>query len=188
MPKFLIRAEAVNFAWSCYDTQDLSTIRGRSMLLMDAHDLIGKIETLEVHGASQAIWSIDADDEEAARRRIEKALTDHPQLKRATFVVDAVPASGDDRADVKELRTRNRWRQFQQPTLAVPEKADTTYCKLDFVRPGGETATKGTKSFPVSASVKDRQRLREEEKANVRPRTHIRQRFGGDHVMQGLQR
>ena len=40
MPRFLLRAEAVNFAWSCYDTTDLSTIRGGSMLMMNAHKLI----------------------------------------------------------------------------------------------------------------------------------------------------
>jgi len=37
MPTYLLRLDAVNFASSCYDTNDLSTIRGGSMMLSNAH-------------------------------------------------------------------------------------------------------------------------------------------------------
>jgi hypothetical protein len=191
MPKFLVRAEAVNFAWSCYDTQDLSTIRGGSMLLMNAHELIRGVPKPVVHGASQAIWSIEAETEEDARRAIEWALTDHPQLRHTTFVVDAVPASADDRADVKELRARNRWRQFQQPTLAVPEPfekehtGEATYCQMDFVRPGTATASKGGgKPFPVSESVKERSKFGKTQKQvfyrRFLPEEHASLEFASD--------
>ena len=40
---FLIRAEAVNFEWSCYDTQDLSTIRGGSGI----RGLADRVEALD---------------------------------------------------------------------------------------------------------------------------------------------
>ena len=79
---------------------------------------------LEVHGASQSVWSFEAADGAEAdgmRREVERALTEHETLKHATFVVNVVPESGDDVADLGLLRTRNRWRQLQQPTFAVPE-------------------------------------------------------------------
>src|SRR5438552_573091 len=98
MPIFLVRAEAVNFGWFCYDTQDLNTIRGGSTLMMNAHELIHTRLGIElvVHGASQAIWSFEAESAEAADTQcqaIKEALATDDQLKHATFVVDVVPSS-----------------------------------------------------------------------------------------------
>ncbi len=182
MPRFLLRAEAVNFAWSCYDTQDLSTIRGGSMLMMNAHKMIPLPSglQLEAHGASQSVWSFEATDEAAAegvRRAVEKALTGHGLLKHATFVVDVVPESGDDAADLYRLRARNRWRQLQQPTLAVPEQhsgvrtSAKSYCQFDGVRPGRVGVMKGGDRFRVSPSVKARRGYGRRQKKAFYPET-----------------
>src|SRR5436309_2837210 len=106
MPTFLIRAEAVNFDWSCYDTHDLSTIRGSSMLLMSAHELIEKELGMPpaAFGASQTFWSIDVLDPEAAdavRQKIQRVLTSDNEFSHVTFVVDRIGVSENAPDDVR---------------------------------------------------------------------------------------
>ncbi len=176
MPSYLLRMEAVNFDASCYDTEDLSTIRGGSMLLMNAHKLIETNHSLgepTVYGASQAIWKIEAADDEAAeatRRQIEFALAEHEELRHCTLVVDVAPASDDSAADLQRLRTLNRWRQFQQPTLAVPDKpagpprGGRPYCDMDMVRPASVETWKGDDIYHVSTSVSTRRKYGKDQK------------------------
>jgi hypothetical protein len=190
MPHYLLRMEAVNFDWSCYDTQDISTIRGGSFLLRDAHELLKTALKEAMNGgepliveASQAVFTFEASDDREAkriRRNVELALTRHERLRHATFVVDVVGdgQNGDDPGPLHRLRAHNRWRQFQQPTLAVPDavtaeqiqEAQAKYqgaerklprnlptpgkfCDTDFVRPALHISPTGTDASWCSESV-----------------------------------
>jgi hypothetical protein len=79
MSSFYLRAEGVNLSQILDDTQDLSTIRGSSLMLLNVIDQIegklaahagsgGSFRAPEriMSGASIGLWRIDADDEKAA--------------------------------------------------------------------------------------------------------------------------
>ncbi|ADB15822.1 conserved hypothetical protein [Pirellula staleyi DSM 6068] len=170
MPSFLLRLEAVNFSESCYDTCDISTIRGGSMMLSNAHELARVVLPQEIQheptsfGASHAIWQFEAADANAAekvRNDTLHALAKHKQLRHATFVC-AVVANDDGSADaLHRLRMHNHWRQYQEPTVVPPDLPDAKrqgkrICELDHVRPATMEIRKGNDSYWVSTSTYDR--------------------------------
>lgn len=150
MKPYLIRIEGVNLANFVYDTQDLCTIRGGGLLLLDAvkkiHDRpsIKRFHLLPVtNGASSGIFEFQADDDNAAadvRDEIDHLLRTDQMFKHATFVVDYVPDTGDFVHDRELLMTMNRVRQLQSPTLAYPANITgpgrTEICPRDLIRPG----------------------------------------------------
>ncbi len=150
-----VRIEGVNLDNFVYDVHDLSTIRGGSFLLLDAvrrvQERFGLTEIST--GASSGFFTAPAGDgaagADALRGEIERFLSDSDgqprpkdesdQLKHATFVVD-VRAEGDGDEGFERARepllAMNRWRQFQQPTLAVPASGNRQdECAFDHVRP-----------------------------------------------------
>lgn len=172
-----VRIEGVNLGNFVYDVHDLSTIRGGSFLLLDAvrrvQERFGLTEIST--GASSGFFTAAAGDgaagADALRREIERFLSDSDgqprpkdesdQLKHATFVVD-VRAEGDGDEGFERAResllAMNRWRQFQQPTLAVPMRADgQNECAFDHVRPATTDLwvreNEEDKKKPASASV-----------------------------------
>ena len=171
MPEYLLRLEAVNFAATCYDTNDLSTIRGGSMMLSNAHSLINKDELPAClrtdpvsSGASHAIWQFEATDDEAAEQvklgTLQAFATDK-LLKHATFVCAVTPkcAKSDNPDDIQRLRLSNRWSQFQKPTVTAPSLPKDNardrrkpYCELDRIRPSTNTIGKSVNSNPLSVS------------------------------------
>jgi hypothetical protein len=172
MATFLLRLEAVNFVPSCYDTNDLSTIRGGSMMLSNAHELIRSQLPNELHhepvnyGASHALWEFTADDSSSAnkvRNETLCALAKHELLKHATFVCAVLLKTDGGASDIQQLRMLNRWSQFQQPTVTAPDLPEddvslerTPYCEFDRVRPSAEMIYKGKDRYSVSASTKAR--------------------------------
>jgi hypothetical protein len=178
MPEYLLRLEAVNFAATCYDTNDLSTIRGGSMMLSNAHSLINKDELPAClrtdpvsSGASHAIWQFEATDDEAAEQvklgTLQAFATDkHKQLlKHATFVCAVTPksAKSDNPDDIQRLRLSNRWSQFQKPTVTAPSLPKDNardrrkpYCELDRIRPSTTMISKGVNAKPLSVSESTR--------------------------------
>ncbi len=154
MPTYYLRVEAVNMDAFIYDTQDLSTIRGGSLLLLDAAKTVATWPGFKVisSGASIALSAFDAEDDSKAaqaRDKVGTALRTDARLQHATFVVDVVPATDSYRADTESLLALNRWGQLEQPSLAVP--GDTSRrgpCEKDKLRPAG--------TENVSASVRVR--------------------------------
>ena len=180
---YLLRVEAVNFHHFLYDTEDLSTIRGGSLLLLNAADLIAK-EALPqagatepervASGASQAIFRFTAHDPERVRDFVADWLRQHLELTHATFVVDVLRESDKFPQAKEHLLALNRWRQMQQSRLAVPAKppesdrppeSDKPYCGIDFVRPAvAQNHARNNAKQLVSKSVEVRARYGRKQK------------------------
>jgi hypothetical protein len=150
-PEYLIRIEGVNLSAFVFDTRDLSTARGGSLMLLDAVDVaaqsLGDSAAPLSRGASMGLFKIATHDPKAIVDHVRKALASDRNLAHATFVVDVLPATGEFRNHVEGLISANRWRQMQASTLAIPPAATFTpetstqpACNLDGLRPaGGET-------------------------------------------------
>ena len=148
--QYLLRVEAVNLANFVYDTNKIQPMRGGGFLLLEsvkklveekpkptfAGVSLEKITT----GASIGIFSFlsgTSDPQKVADKVLEslnRATGNH-----ATFVVDWVAATGKFEHDLEVLQAKNRWRQYQQPTLVLPEsKQSEGACAFDGIRPGVE--------------------------------------------------
>ncbi|MCM5552396.1 hypothetical protein [Pleomorphomonas sp. NRK KF1] len=148
MSSWILRVEGVNFAATIDDTNDLSTMRGGSLALLNFHEQVGaalkglagvtKAEKV-FSGASLCAFRVEgtlADFAETARRTIAGVFSD-PQygwnakgedqavpLNYLTVVVDAAEtavASVEDKtidAGIDKAEARNHARQFRQWTIA----------------------------------------------------------------------
>jgi len=174
MAAFLLRVEGVNLSSFVEDTQDLSTIRGGSLMLLDSVDFVGDCLKSEVdrkggssveclsRGASTGLFRFElprdrADTGAEVRAAVERALLADATLKHATFVVDVIEETpGEFRRDSEHLIALNRFRQMRAPSLALPrcEAGAAGPCRIDKVRPAAGTITKGAASLPASASVR----------------------------------
>jgi hypothetical protein len=156
--KFYLRMEAVNIQQFIADCEDLSTVRGGGLLLLDSpHRLKKKFPRLEPVsvGGSSGLFEFDASDvgeAEQMRDDAEAFFNSDPELCHATFVVDTTVANGDFIADRETVLAKNRWRQMQSPTVAMPKTAAELPCRTDKVRPGVDWEN----DEPMSASVKIR--------------------------------
>src|SRR3989442_660989 len=123
-----LRVEAVNLAHFVSDNQDLSAVRGGSLLLLDAvrnlHDMVKDqvgLNPISI-GASIGFYQIllKADQtQEQARDCIEHFFAHDERFRHATFMVDV-----SETAFLKareELVAKNRWRQMKSPSLATVE-------------------------------------------------------------------
>jgi hypothetical protein len=165
MGDYYLRVEAVNLDNFVYDTNDISTIRGGSFLLLDSVNrlaidndfkkLLRKIST----GASAGLFRIIGSDPDDVQKRVKDYLSNKTD-GHTTFVVDTL--DGDNRnfkAVQEQLIAKNRWSQWQQ--LTIPwgkgwEEADLP-CTLDGVRPGMVVERFPENKFKkVSSSVKFR--------------------------------
>ncbi len=162
MAKYYLRMEAVNLYAFIEDTQDLSTIRGGGLLLLKSAKEVEKefesVLTVVSTGASIGFFSFEAENDDEVdllRQNVAKFLRKDGNLKHATFVVDFCKADGDFLQARETVLARNRWRQFQQPTVVIPEPNEDwkDVCPLDNVRPGTEKfKVKGRQEF-ISKSV-----------------------------------
>lgn len=142
MPLYRLRLEAVNLDPFIRDCKQLSVIRGAGLLLLDAPSLLaaGVLQGTELvtSGASMAVFEFEANNlaaAEARRDRAIQAVSQHPQLRHATFVVDVVPASADFAGDRERLIALNRFRQMRSPRIAYCQAIEKQPCKIDGVRP-----------------------------------------------------
>ncbi len=152
MSIYYLRVEGVNLDNFVYDTNDLSTVRGGSLLMLDLVDEVKKyLEAEKIAyqpismGASWGLFSMQNDTMEAAplltglRNAIVRARVSIEKQKEngrpytleitpwrnATFVMDIVPAADGDRHFQKnrdKVHALNRWRQMQELSLVLPEK------------------------------------------------------------------
>lgn len=165
MTTFYLRIEGVNLSNFVLDTQDLSTIRGGSLLLLRAVERVARLSGLFLEsistGASAGLFRFSATNIDEARkilRCVQDYLRRHPQLKHATFVADILPATSSFTADRGQLLAMNRWQQMQAPSFAIPSEsafAKETYavCQLDHVRPALRIRQRGDTTYRVSRSV-----------------------------------
>ena len=143
---YYLHLEAVNIDAFTSDTHNLSVIRGGSMLLRNAIDRIQREFNLKSisTGASIGFFEFEREENKAIdlHEEVRNYLAKDPYLKHATFVVEIFPKSGNYVKDRKRLLALNRWQQFQQPTLSLPElNTDTNTtraCALEGKRPGTE--------------------------------------------------
>lgn len=143
--RYLLRVEGVNITPFILDSRDLSTIRGASLMLLDAIHWVEKKlegyspEPLSV-GASAGLFRITCEQPTEVCRQVREGL--QRTYPHATFVVDVMPETKPEayRTDVESLIAANRWRQMQASTLAVPRKNEAAFwrfptCSIDGVRP-----------------------------------------------------
>lgn len=128
--QYILGVVGVNLAAFLADTSDLSTIRGGGLLLLDGVDWIeahlkhiAPGSTTISRGASEGLFLLPVGADGAALRdQVDAYLKCHSKLRHATFVVDVEVLHGkDDFPRAREmLRAKNRWRQMQSPSLAIP--------------------------------------------------------------------
>src|SRR5690348_15591354 len=100
MTDFLLRLEGVNLANYIEDTQDLSTVRGGGLQLLNASakagEILGTRGRALIEGASIGLFEVTAtEDAEGVRKEVAEGLA--TALPHATFVVDVVEGDGDFR-------------------------------------------------------------------------------------------
>lgn len=160
MANVYLSVEAVNLGNLIQDTEDLSTIRGSGLMILDlegptrrAIDNWRQNVSIELvtAGASQTVIRVqlnDDDTSDALVRHVSEFLRRDELLRYATIVVDC--AIGDYDVAREALLAKNRWRQLQQSRVSIadaflrakerdtPENAEqqrTPWCPIDMVRP-----------------------------------------------------
>lgn len=157
MSKAYLRIEGVNLRHVLDDSNQLSVIRGGSLLLRQAVESdrnplkqfsLKPIST----GASVGLYEVETADPQGLRDDIAKALARDPVFRHFTFVVDWAPHRDGFGAIREELIARNRFRQLQQLSLALPgpNTKSAEPCGLDGLRPA---SGKVVKDKTVSKSV-----------------------------------
>lgn len=154
MNPYFLKIEGQNFASFLDDTQDLSTIRGGSLLLLDVPKRLvredeatewttPKVQALEAVslGASAGLFSFEAPNDDAAselKRHIEHRLRHDEVLRHGTFAVEVVRAGASlappapaaatvetsFQDDQEALSAKIRWHQMTAPSLAFPTPVD----------------------------------------------------------------
>lgn len=173
MTTYFLRMEGVNLANVVGDTQDLSTIRGGGLLLLDAikeaDQIIPGLEALS-SGASTGMFSFEAANSEKAkefRDLLMNHFNDHVQYRHCTFVIDVMESTGDFVHDREALIAANRLRQIQSPSLAIPAKDNRCIspCAVDLVRPEAcDTKHYGQNGLRISESVYQRRKYGSDKK------------------------
>ena len=146
-----LRIEGVNLSAILDDTQDLSTIRGGSLMLLRAVDAVDAWLSGELGhhnyeavttGASIGLWRLQADARTAGavvadlRKALATGLSGLP-TGHATFVIDVTPETpGGYPAARETLIAANRWQQMQSATVVYPARQPgNAVCQLDLKRP-----------------------------------------------------
>jgi len=176
MPIHLVRIEAVNLDNFIGDTQDLSTVRGGGLLLLNAPEAVppqiknGKIFV----GASTGLFEVDLPAGENTENYCEslRAGIAKDAREEATFVVNCCPRTDDFVRDHAFATASNRWRQMRSPSVILPAAGEGP-CAVDRVRPWTEELLwKGAayveepdkKSKKVSKAVERRRKYGVEQK------------------------
>lgn len=142
--EWYLRIEAINLDHSVFDTNDISTIRGGSSLLLDAvHKITDSFENLEgvSVGASTGLFRIVASDEmdaNAIKKDVLNYLQGEPYCHFATFVVvTTTRKKGECLANLnKRLIVECAWKQYRTPSFSFPAYVETDEeCGLGGVRP-----------------------------------------------------
>lgn len=160
----LLRIEGVNLAHSIEDTEDLSTRRGGSLMLLEVINKIGKQCEKDLKpistGASAGLFKVTGKLDNA-KGAIQSLLSQEPYCY-GTFVLDTVQGEEARFPTLERAAVAaNRWRQMQSLSFSTAGLNSSVgeVCTVDEVRPGNRTDTvKGTQNQPVSASVEARRK------------------------------
>ncbi len=136
----LLRMEGVNLSKVLDDTDEISVRRGAGLMLRQAVLDVAKrfqgLKPISV-GASVGLFEVHTTDPDALVAKIASYISEHPDYRYLTFVVDSVPLGEGFGAAREQVITANRCRQFRQLTLAVPAAGDGgTWCRADQISPG----------------------------------------------------
>ncbi len=187
--RFLLRLEGVNFSSFLTDTNDLSTIRGGSLALLEAPSMVGAhlLERLKKAdpaatvtpisiGASSGILAVNCSpathlSASAITTAVRELCNAHPVLRFASIVVDAIPSDAAKFTEEGEqLLALNRWRQMNEPSICLDglgHDADEP-CSYDHMRPATTSVSRqrdgGSTEEPVSAATEARHTFGREQK------------------------
>lgn len=174
MTNYYLRIEGVNLGNFISDTNDLSTVRGSGLILLQAikqieTEFAGRLKPIST-GASAGLFEVAENNDPKSVAKEVRAKLKEGNNRFGTFVVDAVQAEDAKFLKAKELAlAKNRFQQMRSPTLFIPtENDDTTVrsCELDNLRP----ALCKNERFPadkvkdISESVKARREYGREQK------------------------
>lgn len=142
MNQYMMRVEAVNLSTFILDTNDLSTIRGAGLLLLDAVKEIRVPGLRAIYaGGSVGLFEFSAVDDDAAEiKRIEVEEQVHGGARaHATFVVDWERSGADFPTIHARLVAKSRWRQMRSVSSVTPAAGTGgSVCAVDDTRPGVE--------------------------------------------------
>lgn len=148
MGEYLLHVEALNHDYFIFDTDDLSTIRGGSLLLLDAVEeeaerALAMYKPRRISsGASAGLFAFEAVDDAAkdVAEELRRHLATHTRYEHATFAVAIAPLSGSFSAVREKLLAEIRWQQMRQPALSLAgdlfSGAAKGACEADGARPG----------------------------------------------------
>jgi hypothetical protein len=165
MPQqFLLRMEGVNLGAVLSDTNQISVIRGGSLLLRQAvRDVQEKYQLKPVSvGASVGLFTSEIPDGETTEtiaQQIADYLSHDERYTHLTFVVDALAFDGNFQICREKLIGMNRLRQLQQASLSPPawnSHSHASACFFDGLRPATQSFHKDGEMRKVSASVYQR--------------------------------
>ncbi|MBN2093061.1 hypothetical protein JW964_25785 [candidate division KSB1 bacterium] len=164
MPKYFLRIEPVNFENAIYDTNDISTIRGASFMLLNAFDqLKDQFQEYDIGtSASVGLFAFEAENEDAAKKIRQNIITSEPLAKIKEYAtvlhkMEKADTSLEFPLIMQKLQADVRWQQYQTPTLLLPfDIISSEPCKLDGVRPAVKDDYKGAEKIKVSNSVYSR--------------------------------
>ena len=184
--KFYLRIEGVNLNNFVYDTQDLSTIRGSGLAILEAVNLLEDKEIIYNNspiklkrissGASTGLFSFETagsfNTKDFADSVKDVLINNKSLLQFATFVIDVIEESNDFQTDREKTLAQNRWQQMQSPRLAIPKFDNTptntsfkrASCEVDSVRRAEieERVKDGDKE--ISVSIFERRKFGKDEK------------------------
>ena len=170
----LCNIEAVNLDSMLSDCQDLSTIRGGGLAVLNiATDVEAKLIADGVccevisGSASQGLLEVFDVTWTKTEELVRGAIEDLPLLEYATVMVSAMdydPARfGEQRA---ELKARNRWLQMQTRSVVYPELLSDRVCNIDRVRPATPRPDLPEKQWQSDFTF-ERRRLGKERKRGI---------------------
>lgn len=160
-----LRMEGVNLMSFIFDTNDLSTVRGGSLLLLGAVtqaqkalEVKFKVEVIS-QGASAGLFRLPAGNAQRAVQVVRDVLG-QGCFRHASFVVNAIEADTEKnfKQTVETLIALNRHQQMTQPALQVPSLDENVQdiCSIDRIRPASKTVQKANDKVQVSEAVRSR--------------------------------
>lgn len=161
----LLRIEAVNLAFVIDDTEDLSTRRGGSSMLLDAVRQVQtkfdkQLDPIST-GASVGLFALQpaAGDGLQLLKEVRQFLQNPAEpYAHATFAVDLVQDASFRTASEKAVAA-NRWRQMRELNFTTAWGESSRVCGTDEIRPGIEAIRLPEKKTAwVSASVHARRK------------------------------
>lgn len=194
-PRWLARFEAVNIGAVADDVQDLATVRGGGLMLLEAVsafqaalaeklDGVAAVKPIST-GASIGLFAVTGGGRLAVGKAAEDALAavlSDPKrpFRHATFHAAVAPLGGtaaEYLAARESTLAAVRWNQLRNPGLTAPGPAGggLEICEIDLLRPAEKLITyHGQKDKPTGRSLAERREFGMEQK------DALHWRFAGD--------